>query len=346
MFWRFICYFLCIFATLFKFMNVFYYIQTLTSARAANVIRTAWSYCLSSIGIYKFRHYPSFISIEPANYCMLHCPQCPVGIKSTEERKLLDIKTFSSILEKTQKYVHTMIFHFQGEPLLNSQLSEMIRLARQYKIYTMLSTNGLLMTENLANRLIESGLSHIIISIDGITQTSYETYRKGGKLEDAISAVKLLSEMKKLHKTHYPIIEVQCLMLKSNEHEWDEIKREYRQWGADKLTMKSAQFYNYEQGDPLMPSNEKYSRYRRNSDGTYSRKKAYHNRCYRLWSGAVIDVDGNLLPCCFDKDRNFSFGNITKNSLDEIVHSVKAEEFRKRVMRQRKAIDICRNCTE
>ena len=327
-------------------MRFVYYIKCLTLVRIANIIRSRISYRLSQAGIYNFRHKPSFIAVEPANYCMLRCPQCPVGIQGSEQHSTIDMPTFMKVIKQASRHIHTVIFHFQGEPLLNDKLPEMIAIARRNRLFTMLSTNGLLMTHDLADRLVESGLSHIIVSIDGTSQKSYETYRKGGKLADAIAAVGMLNEARKKYNTSYPLIEIQCLMLRSNESEWDEMRRLYRTWGGDKLTFKTAQFYDYEKGDPLMPSDEKYSRYKKNTDGGYSLKKPYYNYCYRLWSGAVIDAEGNVLPCCFDKDRKYSFGSINDKSLDEIWQSVKARDFRKKLLHLRSSIDICRNCSE
>ncbi len=327
-------------------MRLVYYIKCLSISRIINIIRSRISYRFSQVGIYSFRHHPLFITVESANYCMLHCPQCPVSIHETMQHRTFGMASFMKVINRSSRYIHTMIFHFQGEPLLNNNLPQMIAIARQYKIYTMLSTNGLLMTNDLAERLVKSGLSHIIVSVDGISQKSYETYRKGGSLKVAIAAVGMINEARKKFNTHYPVIEIQCLMLRSNESEWDEMRGLYRKWGGDRLTFKTAQFYDYEHGSPLMPSNERYSRYRKNEDGTYSLKKTYCNHCYRLWSGVVIDAEGNVLPCCFDKERKYSFGNINEKNLDEIWQSVNAQDFRKKILHRRSSIDICRNCSE
>ena len=301
---------------------------------------------MSKFGVYRFDHFPSFASIEPANYCMLHCPQCIVGTNGTAEKQTMTIDLYNNLLNQLKKHIHTLIFHFQGEPLLNNLLAEMIAQATQQNIYTMLSTNGLLMTEEIAERLVNSGLDRIIISIDGVSQSAYRTYRVGGDINKAISAVGMLNEArKKLHASN-PVIEIQCLRLKSNEHEWKQMKQLYRKWGADKLTFKTAQFYNYENGNEQMPTDNRYCRYKKGADGKYHRKKPYYNNCYRLWSGVVIDVTGNVLPCCFDKNRNYILGNIQKDDFSTIWNSAEAVKFRKHILSARTKIEICRNCTE
>ncbi|NPA44738.1 MAG: SPASM domain-containing protein, partial [Chlorobi bacterium] len=70
------------------------------------------------------------------------------------------------------------------------------------------------------------------------------------------------------------------------------------------------------------------------------------NRCKRLWESAVITNTGEILPCCFDKDAKYSFGNVNNESFKSINNNKKALNFRKQLLSNRKQIDICKNCTE
>jgi radical SAM protein with 4Fe4S-binding SPASM domain len=112
------------------------------------------------------------------------------------------------------------------------------------------------------------------------------------------------------------------------------------------VRFKTAQVYNYENGNPLIPENEKYSRYRRNSDGHYEVKNSLDNHCWRLWSACVITWDGKVVPCCFDKDAEHQLGNLNEASLQEIWNGERYRSFRSQLFRSRKEIDICANCSE
>jgi radical SAM protein with 4Fe4S-binding SPASM domain len=121
--------------------------------------------------------------------------------------------------------------------------------------------------------------------------------------------------------------------------------------GADTLTLKTAQFYDYEHGNDLMPSNSKYSRYTFDvKSGCYRPKNRYKSLkdvpCRRLWKGCVIDVHGNMFPCCFDKEGQYSFGNLVQSSLDDVWFSNQALLFRQSVTQDRMQYNICTNCTE
>lgn len=312
-----------------------------------NEIACRISFTLSRLGIQKVWHLPTFVAIEPANYCMLQCPQCPVGMRMSQDgehaREVMSVELCRKIVDEIGDYAHTIIFHFQGEPLLNTHLAEMVAYAHEKKLYTMLSTNAQLLTEDVAHALASSGLDQLIVSVDGLTQSTYEHYRVGGKLEKALAGIRAMAS---IPRSERPEIVLQCLYLRTNEHEWDTIKAQYKELGADKLEMKTAQFYGFENGHADMPTQDKYSRYRLGSDGRYHIKNALHNRCYRLWSGCVITTDGSVLPCCYDKNHSFSYGNVASASFLQIWTSEQAQTFRDHVLRSRASIEMCGNCLE
>ena len=249
----------------------------LLANRTLNQLRCWTSYALSLFGVVRVRHLPTFVSIEPANFCQLRCPECPVGIASSPNRlspnRLMPLSIFERVLEQVQATAHTMQFYFQGEPLLNKQLPEMIAAAHKAGLYTIVSTNAQSLSQDMANALVQSGLNRIIVSIDGFSEESYQAYRIGGSLQKALDALRYLANAKRLHKSHIRI-ELQTLRLKTNEHEWNWIKKNYKQLGATHLAFKTAQLYDFEHGHPLMPTSERYSRYRKTTDGTYIHKKS------------------------------------------------------------------------
>lgn len=323
------------------------------ASRISNQLRCWLSYALSLFGIVRVRHLPTFVSVEPANFCQLHCPECPVGIASSPNR-LMSLTIFERVLEQVLRTAHTMQFYFQGEPLLNKQLPEMIAMAHQVGLYTIVSTNAQVLTKDMANKLVKSGLSRIIVSIDGFSEKSYAAYRVGGSLHRALEGLQFLHEAKEQCRSSIRI-ELQVLRLKTNEHEWSWIKKNYKKLGATHLVFKTAQLYNFEHGHPLMPTDERYSRYKKIADGTYVHKssplqstpytihRAFGALCLRLWSGCVITTSGDILPCCYDKEHRHAMGNITTHSLSEIFHSHKANTLRKHILKG-DLPEMCKNC--
>ena len=73
-------------------------------------------------------------------------------------------------------------------------------------------------------------------------------------------------------------------------------------------------------------------------------KKRVKNKCWRLWNSVVITWDGLVLPCCFDKDAKYVFGKVEANQIKEIIGNTNFKKFAKKVLTEKKTIDICKNC--
>ena len=110
--------------------------------------------------------------------------------------------------------------------------------------------------------------------------------------------------------------------------------------------MKSAQVYNYENGNPLIPTIEKYARYEKQIDGTFKVKNKLLNHCWKLWHSCVITWDGLVVPCCFDKDATHRLGDLKASSFKTLWQKEPYQNFRSRLLKGRDQIDICTNCTE
>lgn len=321
----------------------------LTRSRVSNALRCYASYALSRLGLVRISHAPMFVSVEPANICQLRCPACPVGMRHLDISTSRDLERFMSLdiwhrtLSEIRKTAFVVQFYFQGEPLLNEDLPLMIREAHEAGLYTIVSTNAQALTENLATQLVNAGLDRIIISMDGLTESTYNAYRVGGSLDKTQAALSYLKNSKSRdHEiTKSPIIELQVLRLKTNEHEWSDFKRVYKSLGADQLTFKTAQLYDYQNGHPLMPSNPRYSRYIQGTDGHYHRRPLSKG-CFRVWSGVVITTTGEVLPCCYDKTHDYAYGNIMNSSLRDLFCSDKANIFRRAAIQQ--TPQICQEC--
>lgn len=307
----------------------------LTGFRLTNYLKARVGYCCSNvIRNVHLSAKPISASIEPANYCNLSCPHCPTGrklIDKTDKRLTLsDFKQYIDLLLPELMYLN---LYFQGEPLLNKDLPEMIRYASDKGVFTCVSTNGTALTEEVVKNIKESGVGRFIICLDGATADSYSKYRIGGDFNKVINGISL--------SVKYGLpLEVQCLLLSTTENEIDELKSLCKSLGVKRLVFKKAQFYE----DFLVPKNPKFLRYKRDASGNLIPKAELKNKCWRLFSTIVIDVDGNVPACCFDKSAKYSFGNLKNTSLKDVWLGTKANKFRQAVLNNRKGIDICRNC--
>ena len=142
----------------------------------------------------------------------------------------------------------------------------------------------------------------------GLTQKTYEQYRVNGKLSKVLKASQYLVEAKKERGSDTPHLIFQFLAVKPNEHEIPQVFELASEMSIDEVRIKTAQLYEYKDGNPLMPENEEFSRYIKQKDGSYKLKGKPGNHCWRMWSGSVSTWDGSIVPCCFDKDAKHVLG--------------------------------------
>lgn len=323
-------------------------LKTLNARRAINFVKLFLSYHLSRFlkrPIVWGR--PFAFSLEPTTSCNLRCPECPSGLRSfSRDTGMLPMDYAETTIKKLSKYAGYMTLYFQGEPYLNKDFFEIVVMAKQHKLFVNTSTNAHYLKDENARKTVESGLDRLIISIDGITQQTYESYRIGGKLDKVIEGTRNIIAWKKKLKSKTPQVIFQFLVVKPNEHEIPELYKLAEDLEVDKVLLKTAQVYDYKHGNPLIPDNIKYSRYKQNADGTFSIKNKLLNQCWRMWQACVVTWDGNMVPCCFDKDATYKMGNILEHDLDEVWWSAAYKKFRQQLLVSRSSIDICTNCTE
>lgn len=320
----------------------------ITPLRLWNMVQVLASYYLSKMLKRPIQWgFPISISIEPTTSCNLRCPECPSGLRSfSRPTGMLDPVFFQKLLRELSPRLTFLTFYFQGEPYLNQRFLEMVSEAQKAGLYTVTSTNGHYLTDAMCEATIKSGLSRLIVSLDGTTQETYAAYRVGGSLEKVVEGVKRLVAARKRLSSKRPYIVFQFLVVKPNEHQIQEAQKLALDLEVDDIWFKTAQIYGYEKGSPLIPDNPIYSRYALQEDGSYRFKGKLENHCWKLWHAPVITWDGTVVPCCFDKDAHHPMGTLQESPFAEIWKGPAYAKFRSSVLRSRKETDICTNCSE
>ena len=323
------------------------YFSLINIYKFSNFIKNIFAFLLSKITkkVYIYGK-PSFASFELSSLCNLNCPQCDIGNKLTNRKNnFLNYDIYCKIIDEIGTTMLDAIFYFQGEPLLNKNFVKYISYAKQYNIYTITSTNAQIINKSIALDIVKSGLDRIIISIDGTTQEVYEKYRKGASLSKSIESIKFLNEAKTELNSKTPCIEAQFIVFRFNEHQISEFKQLAPIWGANKISIKSAQIHSPNENSEIIPTINKYSRYNK-INNEWKIKKDYTKACFRAWYGMVVSSDANILPCCFDKQEKHIYGNINEDKIENIWKNKKANNFRNIILNNRSYINICTNCNE
>ena len=325
-------------------INLFRYF---TIKRFLNSIRILISFCISRI-IRKpiVWGMPLTYSIEPTNLCNLKCPECPSGTGDlTRPLGLMNIENYRKIVNQISGTGFYVQLFFQGEPYLNKKLPEMISYAQSKNVYVSVSTNGNLISTKNIDAFSEHLPDKIIFSLDGLDEISYQNYRVGGTFKQADEALQLIVEAKQKIDLQKPFIELQFIVMKQNEHLLEDVKAYAKKRFVDRLVFKTMQISSYSNAIEFLPDNSEYSRYIL-SNGGYKLKGKFKDHCFALWRTGVITWDNNMVPCCFDKDASYVLGNLNKASIKEIWKSELYQRFRYGLLKNRKAINMCSNCTE
>ena len=252
------------------------------------------------------RGYPFILKVEPTSRCNLRCAGCIAhGSDFPIEEGDMPLALFKRICDEMSDYVYKISLYITGEPLLNAQIYDMIAYATSKRIGTVISTNFHAFNEEKAEKMLEAGLSHLIVCLDGVTQETYGKYRIGGNVERVLKNLDILTRKKKERGCKLPFLEIQAIRHHENEEELPKIREVAKRLGVDRFTVRE-DFRNYE------PAKK---------DRT----------CFWLWLTALITEKGVVIPCCaaaWWETKKKDFGNMNVTSFREAWNSERYVEAR------------------
>lgn len=192
--------------------------------------------------------------IEPTGICNLSC----VGMVCNKDenkvskthkarnRSKFPLGEFKSLVDDVGSHVkHLSLFNY-GEPFLIKESGDMVEYIKDNypDIYLFTSTNGTLLDDEKIHKIVKSGMDHITISLDGVDQESYGTYRINGKFDDVFNNIKKIAEEKKRLGTHLPYITWRYILFKWNDSDkqMNKARRLAQEIGIDQLCWEITQF--------------------------------------------------------------------------------------------------------
>lgn len=148
-----------------------------------------------------------WVQVEVTTYCngaCIYCPRSLTGNRWTNRKMPLDL--FHNLIPYL-KYTNMVYLQGWGEPLLNNDIFEMIRVCKDRGKLTGFTTNGMLLTEDTIRKLVDLELDIIGISLAGTTAPTHNKIRKGTDFKTIISSLELLSRIKAKKKP----VSLQCI---------------------------------------------------------------------------------------------------------------------------------------
>jgi radical SAM protein with 4Fe4S-binding SPASM domain len=298
----------------------------------------------------KFFEHPRVAIIETGTTCNLKCPTCPTP-RGVLNRPMMNMtyEELKKIVDNIKGYVHVALLYNSNEPLLHPDLPKMIKYAGDQDLYTMVSTNMMLLTREKTDELLNSGLDEILLCLDGMTKEVYEEFRgPGSDFETVIENIKYFCSEKKRRGLQKPYTELQFITTKQNQDQVPDIKKFAKEIGVDRLRVKSMSIGEYayqgKERDDLM---EKFIPTRSDAKTRFKKDAIVTPRdCMQPVTHATILANGDLVMCCYDIKGEYVYGNLLKESFNEVWFEKSKSSRIKAAKRKYPLCKICGNCWE
>jgi len=254
----------------------------------------------------------------------------------------MSLDNFKGVIDKLSPYLFHVRLHGWGEPLLNPDLTAMVRYAHEKGIYTNFHTNGHLFSEKIICEMIDAGLDEVNVALDGMSQETYEKYRVGGNLETVCDGIKRLRDIKEDRGVRHPLVNLQFLVMAHNEREIPLVKKFAHDAGLDQLVLKPLNLVFIDEKEVMeyLPGNEDSTRYK-----IENRKIAFKNeyRCTAVFMEVKLNWDGTVSLCvCDDTHGGHVSGNLFTDKIDDILFGKDFIEARGKSLK--KTFEMCSTC--
>lgn len=267
--------------------------------------------------------FPKVVRIETTNHCNAECTFCPresIG----RDKTFMDRDLFDKIIDQCVAGGTRMIhMHNFGEPLLDKRIPDLVRHAKDKGIPRIkLFSNGHLLRDKMAERLLDSGLDEIKVSLDGANSDEFNELRIGLDHETVLNNTREFRELRNRRGLLYPKVVAACVTSSDKKQteqllegvvdhiDWSSLHNwaGKRRWVGDRKVRKP---------------------------------------CGRLWRTLSILVNGDVAQCCLDHSGQEILGNVGDQKISDIWNNQRYNELRKLHRKsQQDQISLCDNCTK
>lgn len=331
--------------TTFKFLGweIYWTLRFMSFRKAANVLIIYFEKYLTRPDI--STAFPPKLTVDPTAHCQLHCPLCPTGQGNPARlRGSMTFDNFQKLLDEAGGYLLEIDLFNWGEPFLNNDIFKILAYAHQKKVKVRVSSNLNHFPEGYERELVQSKPHHLVVSLDGTTQATYEKYRVGGSIDLVRNAVSRIAEEKRRTRSPFPFITWQFIVMRHNEHEVEEAKNLVHTWGFDRLVFAKNRG---DMGQELFETDrtkvEKHGEWLPQASPGKTFKAV---TCRRPWQESVVNWNGSVSPCCLFYDEKYDFGNAFKDGFTAVWNNKKYRAAR-RLIKTGQSEDknlVCWNC--
>ena len=286
---------------------------------------------------------PYAIMIDPSGGCNFKCCFCPCNNadeKSSERHKIMPYDLFVKIidgLEQFRKKVPVIDLYGLGEPLLNKNFVRMVKYLKQKNCCDMIrtTTNGSLLTKELIDELVESGIDYIKISIEGLNSKDYKDL-----CDVNVDFNSIVSNIEYLYEKSRGKLEIGTKIISSVFSSQDDRQRYLDLFSpiTDYTYIRNVQTNWAEFDAMVIPDGTE--------DGKYCNNKVPpYDICSYALTHMIVHSNGDIGLCCYDWKHETSYANAYTSTIPEAWNSEKLRQIRlAHLTGHRSDLPYCKSC--
>lgn len=289
---------------------------------------------------------PILLQVQTVSACNGKCPFCPYSFVSRElPQGKMEWETYQKIVDECVSFPSLKFFTpmLQNEPLLDKDICKAVRYFKEKsggKVPIFIVTNGYLLTPSLIRQLVDSGLDHLIVSINAHKKETYEELMPGFQFEKLVSNIEnlLSSDLRRTRVT---------LRFLENQKNKNEIQGALGYWHKRGVHTEVLPFIN-NRADSVDISRLRSKRSEMLLGSRIKQKvfSYFSNCCILPFYQMNILFNGDVLLCCNDWRRAPILGNVNREKLKEIWEGEGAREIKAKILhRDYKSVEACKGCS-
>ena len=269
----------------------------------------------------KSKKKPNTIVIEPYNVCNLACTMCPYP-DLTRPKEQMSMQLFEKVIDDAvNNNFKRLSLSLYNEPYMDSLVFDRIKYAKKKGLETTITTNATLLTEELIQKTMSSGVDCVTFSIDSLDEKKYESIRVNASFKKTISNVKKMIAYRMQLNQKKPMLNM-AAVLHGNDNSLNDMEDRLKGLDIYAVSMRD----NRKDGQP-----------------THGHLKAYP--CWWPWYQLVVYSSGKIALCCVDSDNAHDLGDLKTQTINEVWESKVFKNLRKLLIKgQGDQIELCKDC--
>ncbi|MDD3237057.1 MAG: radical SAM/SPASM domain-containing protein [Candidatus Gastranaerophilales bacterium] len=283
---------------------------------------------------------PLTVYIDPSTICNFSCAFCynNTEFKKQVDAKIMSWELFTKIVEDLKEFeqkIKMIHMYGYGEPLINKNFPKMVKAIKDANVAEKvgMTTNASLLTHEISDRIIASGLDKIEISIYGMSNEKYmEFSHQNVHFDKIVENIKYLFDNRKNCHIHVKI---------NGDYFTQEEKELFKN-----IFENSCDSMHIDNAANIWPGIDLNDKIKTETSSVYGKNDTKIAKiCPDVFYKLMINSNGNVGVCCVDYLQKVYMGNVKDKSLKEIWNSNELRELRLAHLNENlKQYPICSIC--